>query len=59
VRGYRELSRLLAFVTIALGIGLIVTTLRHGGEIKSTGIVLGLLFVAAGAGRLYLLRRRG
>jgi hypothetical protein len=59
VRGYRELSRLLALATIALGIGLIVTTLRHSGGIASTGIVLGLLFVAAGGGRLYLLRRRG
>jgi hypothetical protein len=59
VRGYRELSRLLALATIALGIGLIVSTVRHGGGIPSTGIVLGLLFMAAGGGRLYLLRRRG
>jgi hypothetical protein len=59
VRPYRDLVRLLALATIALGIGLIVTTLRHGGGIASTGILLGLLFVAAGAGRLYLLRRRG
>jgi hypothetical protein len=59
VRPYRELVRLLALATIALGIALIVITLRHGGGIPSTGILLGLLFVAAGAGRLYLLRRRG
>jgi hypothetical protein len=59
VRGYRELSRLLAVATMALGIALIVTTLRHGGGIASAGMVIGLLFVAAGAGRLYLLRRRG
>jgi hypothetical protein len=59
MRGYRELVQLLALATVALGIGLIVTTLRHGGGIASTGIALGLLFVAAGAGRLYLLRRRG
>jgi hypothetical protein len=59
VKGYRELSRLLAVATMALGIALIVTTLRHGGGIPSAGMVIGLLFVAAGAGRLYLLRRRG
>jgi hypothetical protein len=59
VSPYRDLVRLLALATIALGIALIVATLRHGGGVASTGILLGLLFVAAGAGRLYLLRRRG
>jgi hypothetical protein len=40
---------------IGLGFALIVVTLLHGFGV---GILLGALFVAAGAGRLTLLRRR-
>jgi hypothetical protein len=52
---YRGLTRLLAATTIALGLAMLAITIAHGGGV---GIVLGLLFVAAGAGRLYLLRRK-
>ena len=38
-----------------LGIALIVETAVNGGGV---GYLIGLLFVALGAGRLYLLRRR-
>jgi hypothetical protein len=41
---------------IGLGCALAVQTARVGGAI---GYVLAALFVALGAGRLYLLRRRG
>jgi hypothetical protein len=44
-----------AWVFVAIGIVLIVQTARLGGGI---GYVLGVLFFAAGAGRLYLLKRR-
>jgi hypothetical protein len=47
---------LLALVTIALGIVLLVVTAIHGGG--QTGYLLGALFVAAGMGRLYLARGR-
>ena len=53
--GYRVLTQLLAVVTIALGVAMLAATIWRGGGV---GILLGLLFVAAGAGRLYLLRRR-
>jgi hypothetical protein len=59
VRFYRDLVRLLALATVALGVTILAVTLTSGGGVLSTGVVLGLLFVAAGAGRLYLLRRRG
>jgi hypothetical protein len=36
-------------------VGMLLFTATHGGGI---GVVLGVLFVAAGSGRLYLLRRR-
>jgi hypothetical protein len=41
---------------MALGVALIAVTLAHGGG--GVGILLGVLFLAAGAGRLFLLRRR-
>ena len=53
---YRGATRLLALVTVALGVGLLVVTALHGGGV---GYLLGLLFLAAGAGRLYLARERG
>ena len=43
----------LAFV--AIGVALLVVTALHGGG--AVGFLLGALFIAAGIGRLYLLRR--
>ena len=51
----RGLSQLLAVVTLGVGVALIVATQRAGGGI---GYLFGALFVLAGAGRLYLMRRR-
>ena len=35
---------------IALGVAMIGVTIAHGGGV---GVILGLLFIAAGVGRLY------
>jgi hypothetical protein len=43
-------------VAIALGIALVAETVAVGGG--STGYLLGVLFIALGVGRLFLLRRR-
>ena len=43
---------------VVLGVAMIVRTLAAGGGPLALGIVLGLLFVAAGAGRLWVERRR-
>jgi len=51
---HRGATRLLAALTMALGVALIVATLAQGGGVL--GIVLGLLFLVAGAGRFYLAR---
>jgi hypothetical protein len=51
---YRGMTVLLSLTMIVLGALMLLFTLRHGGGV---GIVLGLLFVGAGAGRLLLLRR--
>jgi hypothetical protein len=56
MNAYRGATRLLALVTVALGVALLVLTALHGGGV---GYLLGLLFLAAGAGRLYLARERG
>ena len=57
VNAYRRLSQLLALATIALGVAIVVVTLvrSDGGQV---GILLGALFIVAGAGRLYLQRGR-
>jgi hypothetical protein len=47
-------TRVLSIAMIVIGIALIVRTLAAGGGAVATGIVLGVLFVAAGLGRLYL-----
>jgi hypothetical protein len=52
---YVGLSRLLAATFVAIGLAMIVVTASRGGGV---GYLLGVLFMAAGAGRLYLLQRR-
>ena len=53
----RFVTRLLSIVMIVLGVALIVRTVLAGGGALATGLLLGLFFVAAGAGRLYLQSR--
>ncbi len=44
----------MSILMIVIGIALIIRTLIAGGGAAAVGVVLGLLFVAAGAARLYL-----
>ncbi len=39
---------------IVIGIALVVRTVAAGGGAVAIGVLLGVLFIAAGAGRLYL-----
>ena len=48
----------MSLLMIGLGVAMIGVTLNHGGGPVAFGIVIGLLFVAAGGGRLWVLRRR-
>ena len=52
---YRSAVATFGWVAIGLGVALIVENAVYGGGV---GYLLGLLFIALGAGRLYLLRRR-
>jgi hypothetical protein len=49
---------LLSGLMVLLGLALIVRTIAAGGGPAAAGIVFGVLFVAAGAGRLWLERQR-
>jgi hypothetical protein len=55
---HRQATRLLSIAMVVLGVALIVRTLAAGGGAVAVGVVLGVLFVAAGAARLYLQTRR-
>jgi hypothetical protein len=52
---YRSGVAVFSLAFIAIGVALLVVTALHGGGV--VGFLLGALFVAAGSGRLYLLRR--
>ncbi|HET8556017.1 MAG TPA: hypothetical protein VFL58_01765 [Gaiellaceae bacterium] len=53
---YKRSVFLFGLVAIGVGIALLVETAVAGGG--STGYLLGVLFLALGVGRIFLLRRR-
>jgi hypothetical protein len=50
-------TRLLSVLMIVIGVAMIARTVAGGGGPAALGLLLGLLFMAAGAGRLYAERR--
>jgi hypothetical protein len=52
---YRTLVRTIAAVMIVMGVAMLTLTLRHGFGV---GVILGLLFIGAGVGRLLMLRKK-
>jgi hypothetical protein len=46
----------LSTALVLIGVALLVSTLARGGGPLAIGVLLGVLFVAAGVGRLYLAR---
>ena len=53
---YAGLTRLTSFLMVVLGLAMIVVTAWEGGG--QVGFILGILFVAAGAARLFMLHKR-
>jgi hypothetical protein len=53
---YRGATALFALAFLGIGIALFVVTAARGGGL--VGYLLGVLFIALGVGRLYLLRAR-
>lgn len=54
---HRSSTRVMSILMILIGIALLVRTLSAGGGALATGTLLGLLFILAGAARLYLQTR--
>ena len=52
------ITLVLSALMVIIGVAMIVQAIAGGGGPLAVGVVLGLLFVAAGAGRLYVERRR-
>jgi hypothetical protein len=53
----RASTLLLSAAILALGVAIVVSTVARGGGPLSVGIVVGLLFCALGAGRLWMTTR--
>ena len=58
-RIYHGSIRAFSFVFIVLGLVILVTTLAAGGGPLSIGTLLGAIFIAIGAGRLWIATRTG
>jgi hypothetical protein len=54
---HRTSTRILSTVLLVLGLAMIVVTIAAGGGPLATGVLVGLLFAAAGAGRLWVASR--
>ena len=56
---HRSTTTFFSVVLVLLGVAMIVRALTGGGGALAIGVVLGILFVLAGSGRIYLARRTG
>lgn len=56
-RIYRGSVRVFSLVFVVLGLALLVSTLANGGGPLSVGVLLGVAFLAVGAGRLWIASR--
>ena len=54
----RLATRILSLAMLVIGLAIVVRTVAEGGGPIAFGLLVGLLFMAAGAGRLYLERQR-
>jgi hypothetical protein len=55
---HRSATRAMSVVMVVLGVAILISTIARGGGPLAIGILLGVMFVAAGAGRLYVERER-
>jgi hypothetical protein len=51
---YRGVTRVFSVIILGFGLTIIAVTLANGGGVTSFGLLIGVLFTALGAGRLYL-----
>jgi hypothetical protein len=50
-------TRVMSILMIVLGLAILVVTFAGGGGPAATGVLLGVLFIAAGVGRIYVQSR--
>jgi hypothetical protein len=55
-RAYFGSIRALSLLLILLGLVMVATALARGGGVLALGVLVGVAFTLAGAGRLWLLR---
>jgi hypothetical protein len=51
-------TQVLSAAMVVIGVAILARTLAEGGGALALGLLMGVLFIAAGAGRLYAERRR-
>lgn len=56
-RIYHGSVRAFSLAFLALGLAILATTLANGGGALSVGVLMGVVFVAVGAGRLWVASR--
>jgi hypothetical protein len=56
---HRSATSALSILMLVIGVAMIVSTVARGGGPLAIGVIMGLLFVIAGAGRLYVMRKAG
>lgn len=55
---HRTTTRILSLAMLVLGIAILARTITEGGGPLAYGVIFGVLFIAAGAGRLWVAARR-
>jgi len=55
---HRAATRVLSAAMVVLGVAILAATLAAGGGPLAKGVLIGVLFVAAGGARMYLERLR-
>ncbi|WP_205697831.1 hypothetical protein [Conexibacter sp. SYSU D00693] len=53
---HRTATRFTSLLLVVLGVAMLVSTVARGGGPLALGVLLGLLFCAAGVGRLWVTR---
>jgi hypothetical protein len=56
---HRRSTQVLSAAMLVIGIAMIVRAVTAGGGILAVGVIFGALFIAAGAGRLWVARGPG
>jgi hypothetical protein len=56
---HRTGTTMLSLAMVAIGIALVVEVFGGDGGVISTRLIVGVLFLGAGSGRLYIETRRG